>query len=217
MQQQDWSERWEGGQIGFHQETTTAALADHADAVWGDTVGRVFVPLCGKSLDMVFLAERADHVVGVEFVEQAVEEFFTERSLAPVVDREPLVRHAAGSYTLFAADFFELTVDHVGVIDSVFDRASMVALDPSTRSRYVAHMETLLPPGVRTLLITFDYDQTQMQGPPFAVSDDEVLDRYRSGFEIDHVATRDVLNDVFRQRGLSSMTESTFVLTRRGH
>ena len=177
-------------------------------------MGRVLVPLCGKSLDMVFLAERADAVVGVEFVEKAVSDFFVEHDLAPDVDAGPPTRYHADRYTLFAADFFAVTEDHVGRVDAVFDRAALVALEPAVRIRYADQMRSHLRAGVKMLLITFDYDQSKMNGPPFAVSDGEVHRLFADSFAIKHLETRSVLEERFRERGVSTMTESAFALTR---
>lgn len=215
MELTEWDARWRNGQIGFHQPDVSDFLDEYADRVFGAAAsGRVLVPLCGKSLDMVFLAQRAAAVVGVEYVEQAVEEFFAERGLSPDVDRGPPVLYRAHKYIVFATDFFTVTNEHVGEIDAIFDRASLVALDPEARVDYVDHLRSLVPAGAMTLLITFDYEQSEMNGPPFAVSDNEVERLFRDGFAIEHLETRDALNERFRARGLRAMTESAFALTR---
>ena len=121
----------------------------------------------------------------------------------------------ADSYTLFVADIFAVTNEHLGPIDAVFDRAALVALDAETRTKYANHMQSLLPAGAKTLLVTFDYDQAEMDGPPFAVSDEEVHRLFRHSATIEHLETRDGLEPKFRERGVSAMTESAFVLTRR--
>lgn len=214
MERSDWASRWEEGRIAFHQSSVTSFLEKYAELVWGpDALGRIYVPLCGKSLDMVFLAEKAAEVVGVEYVEQAVSEFFAERGLTPEIETDPAIRYSAGNYTLFAADFFSLTEEHLGPIDAVFDRASLVALDRAARIRYANHLRSLLPEEARTLLVTFNYDQTEMSGPPFAVSPEEVHRLFQDGFEVEHLETRDALSDLFRTRGLTAMRESAFRLT----
>jgi thiopurine S-methyltransferase len=215
MEQPDWKSRWEQGEIGFHQADVSYFLDKYAEQVWGpEGLGRVYVPLCGKSIDMVFLAEHGAEVVGVEYVEQAVSEFFAERGLTPEIATSPATRYRAGHYTLFAADLFSLTEEHLDPIDAVYDRASVVALDRATRSRYADHMRSVLTPGVKTLLVTFDYDQAEMNGPPFAVSNDEVRLLFGDGFEVEHLETRDALDERFRTRGLEAMLESAFSLTR---
>jgi len=216
-----WASRWTAGQLGWHQSKITPSLErfvgrlSQNPATDDQHVGRVFVPLCGKSMDLSFLAERANAVVGVEFVEQAVQEFFSELGQEPSVETDPLPRYSADNITLFAADYFDLRPEITGEIDAVFDRASLVALDAPTRKRYAAHMATLLNPGARVLLVTFDYDQSEMNGPPFAVSHVEVDELYSANFGIEHLATRDVLNDDMARRGLTAMTESTWLLIRK--
>lgn len=214
MERDDWGNRWSSGQIGFHQAKVTTSLTDFGDQVFGDLSGTVLVPLCGKTLDLVHLAEQFDSIIGVEYVEQAVQEFFAEQHTPPQVVAGPPVSYAADPYMLYAADFFTITAEHTGHIDAVLDRASLVALDFATRRRYADHLTSLLPSGARMLLVTFDYDQSEMSGPPFAVSDQEVSDLFSGGFTIDHLRTRDVLEDRMRERGLTAMTESAFALTR---
>ena len=218
MEQADWASRWSEGRIGFHQSSVSNFLDKYAERAWGgEPGGRFLVPLCGKSLDMVFLADRdAEAVVGVEYVEQAVEEFFAERGLEPEVESGPPLRYEAGPYTLFASDFFAIGTGDVGRIDKAFDRAALIALDPETRVRYAEQMGALLPAGAVTLLITFDYDQSQMSGPPFAVAPAEVEEIFAAGFEVERLETREVEENHFRSVGVTEMRESAFKLTRRG-
>jgi len=210
----DWESLWSAGRTQFHQSDVNSHLRRFADQVWGESIGRVYVPLCGKSLDMVFLADRAEEVVGVEFVEQAVAEFFGEQGLTPEIESEPHVRYHADRYTLFAADFFSLTADELGTIDAVFDRASLVALDEPTRARYAEHLSSILPSGATVMLVSFDYDQSEMAGPPFAVSTEEVQQLYAPNFDIEHLDTTEALNDGMRRQGLTAFSVSAFKLTK---
>jgi thiopurine S-methyltransferase len=214
----DWASRWSEGRIGFHQGAVNDFLAKYAERAWGSApLGRVLVPLCGKSLDMVYLAEHGAEVVGVEYIEQAVTEFFAERELVPEIEREPAIRYSAGEYTLFASDFFEVGAEQTGAIDAVFDRAALVALDADTRVRYAAHLRTLLAAGTPILLITLDYDPAEMDGPPFAVTEEEVGRLFSDGFTVEHLQTREFVPEQFlRDRGLTTMREGAFVITRTG-
>ncbi|MFT7475248.1 MAG: thiopurine S-methyltransferase [Verrucomicrobiales bacterium] len=214
MEHDDWAELWSAGRIAFHQSDVNDFLTKYLQQACGDDIGRVYVPLCGKSLDMVFLAEHTDQVVGVEFVEQGVADFFDERGLTPRIDTDPQLRYTADKYSLFAADFFDLTKEHLGSIDAVFDRAALVALDAETRVRYTEHLRSITRAGARMLLITFDYDQSAMDGPPFAISPDEVERLYGDGFDIVHLETREATDETFRSRGLPTITESAYALTR---
>jgi thiopurine S-methyltransferase len=217
MEQADWESRWSEGRIGFNQETASPMLRRYADRVWGaDGPERVLVPLCGKSVDMVFLAERGAAVVGVEYVEQGVRGFFAERELDPTVEAGPPPRYAVGPYTLFAADVFDMAPDRVGAVDAVLDRAALIALDPETRVRYAAHLASLLPAGTKMLLITVEYDQSEMSGPPFAVHPPEVQELFAGSFEIEALETSDIGPGRFAEQGVSAMREAAYELTRRG-
>ncbi|MDB4931745.1 MAG: Thiopurine S-methyltransferase [Myxococcaceae bacterium] len=172
-----WARRWREGQIGFHEGAPNAFLQAHA-ARLGDAK-RVFVPLCGKSEDLAFLAARGHTVVGVELVEDAVRAFFDEHGLAPAVTpRGPLTAYAHGAITLLVGDLFDATPDLVGAVDALYDRAALIALPEDVRARYVAHLRALLLPGAAGLVVTVEYPQEAMAGPPFAVPEAEVRRLY---------------------------------------
>ena len=215
MRHSDWESRWSEGRVAFHQPDVSPLLARHAGRVFGDPgPARVLVPLCGKSLDMVFLAERGAEVVGVEYVERAVQEFFAERGLAPKVVGDP-PEFRSGPFTLLVDDIFEVGVDRTGPIDAVLDRAALIALDAATRPHYAAHLAALLGPGAGVLLITLDYDQRRMDGPPFAVSHDEVRRLFSADFTVEALEQGDGMDENFRARGLPEIREAAFALTRR--
>ncbi|MCA9514960.1 MAG: hypothetical protein KC635_08460 [Myxococcales bacterium] len=174
-----WKERWDTGHIGFHDTAPNRHLLRFADHLESPNASGVLVPLCGKTVDLTWLSERFEHVVGVEFVETAVRDYFAERGITPEalsVSGVPALR--SDGVTLLCSDFHAVTLAHTGPIQRVFDRASMIALPPETRPRYAAHLLSLMPPGGRILLVTTTYDQGLASGPPFSVPDDEVRAYY---------------------------------------
>lgn len=165
---EDWIARWRDGRIGFHEGHANAFLDRHIARLAG--CRRVLVPLCGKTEDLAFLAARGHTVVGVELAEQAVREFFASHALVPsIVARGALVEYTAGAITLLVGDVFATTPEVVGPVDALYDRAALIALPADLRPRYVAHLRTLLPASAPALVITLEYDQQLMTGPPFAV------------------------------------------------
>ncbi|MGQ0506176.1 MAG: hypothetical protein ACT4TC_12755 [Myxococcaceae bacterium] len=174
--QQDWAARWREGRIGFHEGRPNHLLEKHLPALKG--APRLLVPLCGKAEDLKFLADQGHTVIGVELVEDAVIAFFKEHQLTPTRrERGPLKIHQSGSITLIAGDFFAVTAEDTGPLDGFYDRAALIALPPDLRPRYVKHLRTLTSgPG---LVVTFDYPQEQMNGPPFSVSESEVGEHFR--------------------------------------
>lgn len=213
-----WHERWREGQIGFHQPDFHPALLRYWPGIGIPAGGRVFVPLCGRSLDMVWLARQGHGVIGVELSPIAVDGFFHHEGLTPsVAEIGRLRRHAAGRYELLEGDFFDVSAGMLGTIEGWYDRAALVALPPATRREYAGHLAALVPPGVRGLLMTLDYPQQQMDGPPFAVTADEVHELLHGTFELAELESRDVLaeNPRFAERGLDRLAETVFRLVRR--
>jgi thiopurine S-methyltransferase len=213
-----WLERWQLGEIGFHQADMNADLLRHWPAVAPQPRATVFVPLCGKSLDMLWLRERGHPVVGIELSGQAIREFFDERQLTAVrTGHGALQRHTAGGYTLYCGDFFELRAQDLRDCPYVYDRAALIALPVAMRARYASHLATLLAPATRTLLITMCYPQQQMTPPPHSVCEPEVQSLYATDFKVQLLASRNTLEDELRlrARGLQQLFEQSYLLTRR--
>jgi len=218
MEADFWHERWRAGEIGFHQPDYHPALLRHWPGLGVRAGGRVLVPLCGRSLDMVWLASQGLTVVGIELSPIAVAGFFEhERLEATVQPAGPLRRHAAGAYELLEGDFFDASPETLSGIDAWYDRAALVALPPGMRRRYAGHVAGLVPPGARGLLLTLEYPSHQMNGPPFPVPGSEVRELLGPGFEIVELERQDVLagNPRFRERGLAHLVETVFRLVRR--
>ncbi len=180
MEPDFWKSRWAAGQIGFHEGTPNQSLQQHGAHL--QPAKRVLVPLCGKSEDLAWLAAQDLEVVGVELVEDAVRAFFAEHGLdATVTKRGAVTSYRAKGITIFAGDFFAVTPTDVGEVDAFYDRAALIALPAPVREKYVAHLRTLVKRG---LLITVEYPQEKLDGPPFSVPKDEVLRHYPNAKEL---------------------------------
>ena len=205
-----WHARWQRGEIGWHLDEIHLGLQAHWPRLGVGTSGRVLVPLCGKSMDLLWLASQGHRVLGVELSPIAVEALFREQGLIPEVTEEsPFRRYRVDEMEVLCGDFFDLTQAHLGVVEAVYDRASLIALPPETRGHYARHLMEVLAPAVRVLLITLDYDQDQMAGPPFAVAQAEVMGLFEERFEIEPLGGAEVLgeNPRFRERGLTRLME----------
>ncbi|MGN6108062.1 MAG: thiopurine S-methyltransferase [Kofleriaceae bacterium] len=173
----DWHSFWQQGRIGFHEGRPNRFLERYADRLASRP--RVLVPLCGKTEDLAFLASRGHQVVGIELVEDAVRAFFAEHGVTPTVrPRGPFVEYASESITLLCGDMFAATRELLGPIDAVYDRAALVALPDEIRRRYVDLVRRLAGRGGAVLVVTLDYDQELMSGPPFAISEAELRALY---------------------------------------
>lgn len=213
-----WHERWRTGQIGFHQSAVHPFLAKWWPQLAVRPEARVYVPLCGKSLDMAWLAARGHTVVGSELSSIAIREFFAERALEPArSDTEGFVRYAAGPYEILEGDALALGPAATGLVAAAYDRAALVALPPQMREAYAASMARLLPPGAPVLLVAFEYPQEMKGGPPFAVEASEIRGLFEPAFRVEEVERLDVLaeNPKFAELGIPALHETAFVMERR--
>lgn len=221
-----WLERWNNNEIGFHQQDMNPYLGyfygDKGPAVEQREKLKVFVPLCGKSRDMLWLSQNGYKVFGVECSERAVKDFFEENALSykhAVKDEHAFYQtsdQAASVIEIFQGDFFSLQKQDLDGVTDIFDRASLVALPLEMRTRYAEKMAELQNPGTRTLLVTLTYDQSQMNGPPFSVSEELVEALYAEHFSIEKLCFKDTIDDEprMRDRGLTSLVETVYKLTR---
>lgn len=216
MHQEFWLEAWHNNQIGFHNEDINPHLQQYWPALNIAAGNRVFVPLCGKSNDMLWLLAQGCDVIGVELSELAVAAFFAENNISASVRQQgPFTLHESNGLRLYCGDFFALNADELHGVDAVYDRASLVALPPDMRIAYAEHMQRLLKPGTQILLIAFDYPQHEMTGPPFCVSNEEVQSLYGAWCRVELLGTEAILEREprFRDRGLSRLEEHVYRLT----
>ncbi|QNG99074.1 thiopurine S-methyltransferase [Pseudomonas sediminis] len=218
MHEAFWQERWARSQIGFHQEKVNGYLRRHWARLGLTEQAAVLVPLCGKSLDLAWLAEQGHTVIGVELAERAVEDFFAERDVQPQVTRHGAFKvYQAGKLQILCGDFFALSRDDVAECQAFYDRAALIALPPEMRERYAAHLQAILPPACQGLLVTLVYDQQRMDGPPFSVEDAEVEQCFTPGWVPHELERKDVLsgNPRFVENQLEAVEEVVFHLARR--
>lgn len=211
MEHTFWLERWEQNQIGFHQAEINAYLSAHWAELGLAEGAPVFVPLCGKSLDMLWLREQGHPVLGVELSRKALEAFFEENAITPAIQESSrFTEYRAEGLCLFAGDFFKLQSADLGDIRAVYDRAALIALPPELRRDYAHHMGTLLPSGAHILLITMEYPQGTLEGPPFCVSEEEIHSLYAADFSIERKGEWQGEGP----RGIA-VSEKVYLLTRR--
>ena len=213
MDKEFWLERWRTNQIGFHQADFNARLRLHWPALGVRNGAKVFVPLCGKSRDMLWLAQRGHPVLGIELSQTAIEAFFAEAD-APYQRRQSGLFQAfeGNGVSILCGDFFELMPLDLTDVAGVFDRGSLVALPQEMRRRYAEHLLTVLPLGAQILLLTIEYDQRGASGPPFAVHPDEVTALFgaRCAVELLERSPAEQMPPRFQAQGIRTAGESTY-------
>ena len=213
-----WNSRWEQQQIGFHQHDVNAMLQQHIALLQLAPADVILVPLCGKSLDMVWLRDTGAHVVGAELSRIAVEDFFAENAIEHTLEPgDRFQRYASRGLEILQGDFFDLRSADLSGAHAVYDRAALIALPPEMRVRYADFMASLLPAGSRVLLIAIEYDQNEMNGPPFSVPPLEVETLFGHNFEITQIVSEEALEreERFKKRGLTWLREQCYLLVRR--
>ncbi len=215
MQKEYWLDRWERQDTGFHQNEINPYLSQFWQSLQLAPGSAVLVPLCGKSRDMLWLHQQGHTVLGVELSIVAAQAFFAENGLTPQCRVHDRFTHLeANDIHILCGDFFDLDKNDVAKVTAVYDRAALIALPPEMRKRYAHHLLHILPSATQILLVTLDYPQHEMSGPPFAVSMDEVTSLYQPHAGITLLSQQDVLeqNPRFQDRSLSRLQENTILL-----
>lgn len=218
MDAEFWLDRWREGRTHFHQDKVMPLLCKHWPALDMEQGTRVLVPLSGKTLDMAWLASQGHRVLGVELSPMAVEQFFSEQGLTPDTHESNQGRHyVAGDIEIICGDIFKLDEQTLAGCGGVYDRAALIALPADMRQAYVNHVYKRLPNDCKGLLITLDYPQDQMDGPPFSVPDDEVQALFSTPTTASVIERRDILQeeDKFLRNGVQRLDTVVYRLQTR--
>ncbi|CAK3637992.1 Thiopurine S-methyltransferase [Vibrio crassostreae] len=207
-----WHNKWAANQIGFHLEDVNPLLIEFWKKTDPSYEKSVFVPLCGKSEDLIWLASKHEEVQGVELSQIAVRAFFSEHFYTPTVTQinGQHELYQFDELSVYTGDYFTAPIQPV---DIIYDRASLVALPEEMRVQYVERLKQLLKPGGKILLVTLDYDQSEMAGPPFSVPKLEI-DQLFAGYKIT-MLNQDIADDEhpkIAKKGLSRFCEEVYLI-----
>ncbi|MDD5364264.1 MAG: thiopurine S-methyltransferase [Gallionellaceae bacterium] len=181
-----WLQCWRDRATGFHQAAPNPLLLRFWPGLGLAAGSRIFVPLCGKSLDMLWLAGQGYEVIGVELSPIAVRAFFKEHQLQPVRSQVgPFTLWRAGRIGILCGDYFALTGAEFGWIDAVYDRAALTALPEAMRRRYVAHLKAILPVASKVFLLTTEVPEADLTPVRMLAADAEIVTLYAEAFEIE--------------------------------
>ncbi len=204
-----WNERWINNQIGFHQGKPHPSLVKFINVFQGHK--KILVPLCGKTLDMIFLRDQGYEVIGVEFSELAILDFIKENNLKMTKTAEKNFQVYRGEgLTLYQGDFFQLTAEHLKGVTACYDRASMVAFDNEERIRYAEFLKKTAVDLTKLLVVVFNYGAVP-GGPPYSVIDDEIKKLYGDVYKLKLLAEESFpLRETLAERGASFEKEITW-------
>lgn len=192
MQAEFWHQRWANNQIGFHESKPNPLLVTYFEKLNLQAGSRVFLPLCGKTLDIAWLLSQRVHVLGAELSETAVKQLFRDLGIEPTITScGALTRHSGQNIDIYVGDIFDLSAEQLGAVDAIYDRAALVALPELIRSQYTQHLVEITK-SASQLLIAFDYDQSQMDGPPFSINADKVRSYYENTYSVARLESKAV-------------------------
>lgn len=216
MRKEFWHQRWQFNQIEFNQVKPNPLLLQYFVSLNLKPGNRVFVPLCGKSIDMLWFASQGYDVVGVELSSIACDAFFKEHLIpVEVFQSDTFTVYQSEKITLLSGDFFDLNKERLGNVDAIYDRAALIALPAELRKRYATFLMKLVDTGTPMLLIAGKYNQNEMEGPPFSVDENEVKALYGDRFNIQQLYNQPVesIPSHLQARGLSASSSEVYYLS----
>ncbi|XP_060133931.1 thiopurine S-methyltransferase isoform X2 [Zootoca vivipara] len=187
LTEEEWLQKWETKNIGFHNEQ------GHP------------------------LADMGHQVIGVEISESALKEFFTEQKLSFSEEAIPgitgkLLKSTTGNISLYCCNIFDFTSAITGKFDAIWDRGSLVAVNPCDRERYSQLILSLMGSRCHCLLVTCLYDPSKHKGPPFYVPDSEVKHLFGKSCDITCLEKVDGLLERPKKWGLDYFWEVLYML-----
>lgn len=204
-----WHQRWETNDIGFHSSEANPMLVRYFEGLSLEKGGRVFLPLCGKTLDIAWLLSNGYRVAGAELSELAITQLFRDLGIKPDISEiDKVIHYSADNIDIYVGDLFRMSSKTLGTVDAIYDRAALVALPEDMRSRYTSHLRTITDQAPQ-LLICFEYDQALMEGPPFSVSGEEVYKHYSDSYELTLLGSLYIVGGL---KGKCEATESVWLL-----
>ena len=207
-----WHQRWEKNEIGFHEGKPNPFLVKHFHELSVAKGRRIFVPLCGKTLDISWLLSRGYRMAGAELSQLAIEQLFMELGMQPEVTTVGKVEQwSANNLDIFVGDIFAVSEKMLSPIDAVYDRAALVAFPEDMRKRYTAHLTEVTKKSPQ-LLICYEYDQSLMDGPPFSVSNEEVHRHYATAYDLTLLSSTEVAGGL---KGKGPAKEDVWLLKRK--
>ncbi|KAA0710303.1 putative thiopurine S-methyltransferase [Triplophysa tibetana] len=216
----EWEDRWQTGRTGFHQPQVHKFLKKYLDKILhGQKSIRFFFPLCGKAVDMKWLADMGHTVTGVEISEKGIKQFFEDQSLryseeqVPEIPGAKVFKSADGKISIYQCDLYKFSSAIAGKFGGIWDRGAMVAINPCDRQKYAALLTSLMESDCRYLIDTLEYNPEQYKGPPFLVTEDVLKQLFEGACDIELLQTADGFEERHRAWGIDNLTEKVYLLT----
>lgn len=216
MEKEFWLNTWETNNIGFHKDAVNPNLIEFIDTLKLKPGDIIFVPLCGKSLDMLWLSQQGFKVIGVELSSIACVDFFQENNLTYTISSQTnFTVYTSDNIKLFCGDFFKITCAEIGGIQAIYDRAALYALPKEMRQAYVDHLLLLSDKDTRILLLAFEATPNDSEFPPFPVTQAEIIKLFNKRFCVKQLKNQPLLElpPLYQQKGYTQVAHSVYLLS----
>ncbi len=187
---EQWTQAWDKGTIGWHRDKVDAILQKYLKQLCGDKESiSILVTLCGKTLDLPWLADEGHSVVGCELAELAGKQLFEENdipfSVTTIDDFKVFSATDSKKLKFYAGDFFKVNAALIGTFDVIWDHNAFGAVSPNDRSRYIELLSSLLVPGGKILLSNWEYDQSKRNFAPYSLNSEQIKEYFGTLFEVE--------------------------------
>lgn len=204
-----WHQKWEQGDIAFHESEVNTLLIKHCKKLNLSKGSRVFLPLCGKTRDIAWMLACGYQVVGAELSKLAINKLFEDLGVAPEISvLGELALYRAKNIDIFVGNIFDVFAESLGLVDAVYDRAALVAIPANMRDQYTSHLMNITDAAPQ-LLITYEYNQQSMDGPPFSINEEELKHHYAGAYQVKPVESKEVAGGL---KGKVTSNETVWLL-----
>ena len=204
MTHEQWTQAWDKGTIGWHKDKVDAILQKYLKQLCGDKESiSILVTLCGKSLDLPWLADQGHSVVGCELAELAGKQLFEENNIpfsVTAIDDFKVFSATDKKLKFYAGDFFKVSASLVGTFDVIWDHNAFGAVSPSDRSCYIELLSSLLLPGGKILLSNWEYDQSKRNIAPYSLNSEQIKEYFGAQFEVKLLERMDYNDSFFTKK-----------------
>ncbi len=209
-----WHQKWGKNEIAFHESEANPLLVKYFKELSLAKGKRVFLPLCGKTLDIPWLLSNGYRVAGAELSKIAIEQLFLGLGVEPKISAIGEMNHySAENIDIFVGDIFHLSDKILGPVDAIYDRAALVALPETMRNRYTTHLMKITDKAPQ-LLICYEYDQSLVEGPPISISNEEVNLHYKDHYKLNPIESKSIIGGL---KGKTTAKENVWLLQSEGH
>nr|CAB3267191.1 thiopurine S-methyltransferase-like [Phallusia mammillata] len=203
-----WSNRWKTGDVQFHKEDVHYDLIENENKLLPQQ-GSVFFPLCGKTVDMAYLASKGHTVVGLEFDEEPIKSFFSENKLKyniTEIEDYPFKKYQCcnqgADITIYQGDINHATVNFLGKFDAIWDRGSFVAINTNDRTMYTNLILGIMKPNTQYYLLCVEFDSSVFGGPPHSTTQADVQKHFGKHCHVTPLKRSNIMSQRYQSFGL---------------